>query len=383
MASRELDRKLLKQIDPSAVKMYARATKWRRVEGDFDGIAVYRRVDDEDEELHIPEQRERPDFTSTMERAVLQFARIEDRLPVSVLNDLLLPPADVLRFKLKSSRAADGTIPLSDAVSLITSPRKALLASACTVIDPRPYYGRAMADAETFIEACRFGQTERGSFVTNFICPLEVIPPKDHILQGSLFSGSVDPPFTRKVTTNLMKSLNHIVESVRDDHAEKVTAPAEGSPQVSANLCEALLEMQPEEQRGLVVVSAQWSRVAPPEEPVPAKVEIPVRYFPAIHGLSQRLRPLDGPKEGTFIGKIRGLRGEPNKDGRMEGETDIRVVADEDDVMTIRVRLSPDDYAVACDAHKAASYVQVTGILQRAPRVHRIEGYKNFHRVGV
>jgi hypothetical protein len=58
-------------------------------------------------------------------------------------------------------------------------------------------------------------------------------------------SSAAPEPFTRKTTGLLMRSPARIVAAVDADQAESLLVPVGDQPMLGANLCEAVLAMQP------------------------------------------------------------------------------------------------------------------------------------------
>ena len=220
---------LVQRVSYTEAQQYALSKGWQRVPGVKGDIAVYRRPESRKREVIIPQDRGFSDYALRMAEAIAAFTDYErldndQRRPQQVLNDLLLPAADILRFSLEGTAAQDGTVPLGEAVNLIEGARKALIASACTVIHPQKFHPRmSRTEAEQFINTCRFGQTEQGSFVTTFICPLNAREDEDFQLSG--VSVALQESFTRKVTRILVFSLNQIVEAVKADHPDTLVNP--------------------------------------------------------------------------------------------------------------------------------------------------------------
>ena len=101
----------------------------------------------------------------------------------------------ILRFRAPSRSGSRGL----DSGTL-RAVHERLTADAHSVLKPQAYHPRlGRSEAEQLVEACRFGQTKRGSFTMTLACPLHAVPNKGN-------SG----PFTRQVTGSLMQTLGQI-----------------------------------------------------------------------------------------------------------------------------------------------------------------------------
>jgi len=367
-------------------QQYALSKGWQRVPGVKGDIAVYRRPESRKWEIIIPQDRGFSDYALRMAEAIAAFADFErldneHRTPLQVLNDLLLPAADILRFSLEGTPVQDGTVLLSEAVNLIGGARRSLIAAACTVVFPQKFHPRmSRIEAEQFINACRLGQTEQGSFVATFICPLNALPDEEAALSAP--STSLRESFTRQVTRTLILSLNQIVQAVNANHPETLLNPGQRDITISANLCEALLELRPASDETIVSIYPTWARTIPPPIDTPSKVRFSKEHFPILEDIARHLRPAQGSKEDVFIGWIDALDGKPGPDGRQEGGVTIEIPLEGmDKFIKARLDLPADDYATAAKAHMAHNVVRLRGVLHRGARISVIRHPSEFENL--
>ena len=244
-------------------------------------MAVYRRSDSQFEELIIPQTRDFADYASRMGEALDILARYERRPLQEVITDLLLPPADIVRFRLDDRRTAGGVIPLLAGLSFYDGTRRALLSAACSVLQPQAFHPRlSRTDAEQFLESCQMKAEPPSSFLATLVCPLADAPNQDELsLSGSDESHA---PFTRRAVLYLIRSVDSLVSAIlggtEDDLLKPVTDPR--TPVVSANLCEALTAMRPEGERSSLEIIPTWSRNRPMLYTAPSRVTIRREFFP-------------------------------------------------------------------------------------------------------
>src|SRR5947209_3771577 len=94
----ELPVEMTKLVTPRAVRAYAEAFGWERVDRVNGRIAVYRNPQVPLQQLIVPLDERLDDYADRIAEAVHRLAEFEKRPVREVLNYLLLPPADVLRF---------------------------------------------------------------------------------------------------------------------------------------------------------------------------------------------------------------------------------------------------------------------------------------------
>lgn len=71
------------------------------------------------------------------------------------------------------------------------------------------------------------------------------------------------------------------------------------------------------------------------------------------------------------------LNGQPGDDGRMQGETTLALLHDEE-ILKARADLNPEDYQKAVDAHRKAQPVKIWGVLHLGRRIHRVTDISGF-----
>lgn len=379
--ARDDERALARALTPIAVRDYAIARGWvtnDRVKG---RIWLLTHPTDPLRQLLVPKDAQDPAFEAGMLDVAARLADIEHRSIDTVLADLGSADADVLRVRVVSHVAERGEVSLATDVALRDGTRRALLASACSVISPQPYHPRmTKGPAEALLAACRAGQTEIGSYVVRVICPLHV--PSQQSL--------ADLPFTRQVTMSLMRSVQELVASVEAGTLDGYVDSIANHPGMSANLCEALVQMQatsdgqPERVRGEVELSTTWAadpRVrAPSEHEAPSRVVVKAEYVGEIERAAQRLRPGSGlPLIASYVATVERLDGTVGEDGRRSGDVRLSVLLPDGDTQLARASLGPEDYAVAMDAHEQGrAYVFIRALLRRSSRIGQFGPVEHF-----
>jgi hypothetical protein len=363
---------LTRQVTPRALKGYAAGLDWKPVEGVNGDVAVYHRPDSRAHQVIIPVDTTLSDYDEAVAEAVRKLADYERRPASEVLEHLLLPPADLLGFREVSPDAETGSLPLEHAVRLINGTRKLLLSAAHSALVPLAYHPRlSRSEAEEFVNRCRLGQTDRGSFVVNVACPLD---------EQLTFSES-EEPFGRRVTSLLLDALDTLARAADEGVKDDLIDPARRRG-VSANLCESLLMLRPSGDRASLSVSATWSRTRLPSSRIKdRRVELRQEAFSVAEALAPRLRTISKPRSSRFFGFVGALVGQPTQtDPRPSGEVRFRLF-DQDEELPARADLAADEYAVAGAAHLAGDLVSFRGILHRLPRLNRIEQVAQFERI--
>lgn len=376
MSYESLPGELLRAVTPQQVRSYALAKGWKRVPKVDGQIALFHRPESEFDQLIVPMEMSAVDYARRIADVVMILMEVEHRSMTEIVGDLLLPDADIVRYRIISPDAEKGTLPLQEGLRLLDGARRSLLAAACSVLSPSTYHPRmSRTEAVQLLDACKLGQTERGSFTVAIACPLRAVEQEQLLMNGV-------EPFTRLTTTLLMRSAHKLVNAIEADQVPSVFKPEPGEPELSANLLDAILRMQPQQERSSLAISASWASVLPlPQaKAVPSTVKFRREYFPIIDDVCRKLRPSLEPTSSLFIGFVDALNGEPAEDGQMQGETTL-LLAREDEMIRARADLNAKDYQTAIDAHRKAGFVKFHGLLHLGHRVHRITDVSDFQLV--
>jgi hypothetical protein len=346
---------LAQSVDYTDALQYLVHRGWQRVRSRTDAVAILRKGP---AEVVLPLDRELGDYGEAIARAAARIAALEGGTAHSILEDLHHPRTDTLRAGRTDAGTEDGSLGFDAAAAMLAGLRRSLLASACSVERPAERFHRRMnlKRPQEFINKCRIGQTEHGSFVVTVLCPLEL----DQL--------ELADPFGRKTVETLIGSVNKAVHLLRTDGAARV---AEDVPALSANLCDALVDMMPKDERGDLWLGASWSPLLPAPA-LPTRVQIDRDLYAAFEGLARSLRPPTLPKVDLFVGRVVELHGEDNADGALEGDVLLVVQVGEELVRT-RVALTAVEYKVAMQAHVEQRYLRVRGELHRQTKTASIE----------
>ncbi len=313
-----------------------------------------------DGEVIVPFDSTFADYAEALDRAARQIARFEGRALADVLKDLGMPRADRVRFAQTGEGTADGMIGVDAAPNLFDGARKTLLSAAHSEERPELWFHKRMTRAtpDAFVRACRMGPAEKRSFAFSVHCPHDL--PEE--LPGLGFG--------RRTVNRLMRSVSRTMKALVSVGPAAVVAT--GEPLITANLCEALVQMMPRDERTDLHLDTRFSPVLAVPDDVPTEVRIERSLYRAFEDLSRALRPTSAPTFDVHVGRVVELKGDANDEGRLEGEVILRLDADEE-LIRARCWLGPEDYTKAHEAHGRQRPVFVHGRLTRAGRMYTLE----------
>lgn len=361
-------RALAAAISYQDLRDYLLARRWTSVPSRRAEVAIFRSPGAGDVEIQLPLDTSLADYADAITLAARRLAEHDRRDVEAVLHDLAEPRRDVIRYALSGDATARGTIDLLAGSALISGAVKSLLASACSVQRPRRVHPRmTLADAEAFVRECRLGQTELGSYVLTIDAPLDV---RDDVAQGEI-------PFGRRTTSYLIEATGYLASTIRSGEPSRVLEDDPEAPLVSANLCEALVEMMPADESADLRLATTWSPLIPAPARARSEVRLERAMFESIERIAQQLRPAQGRVAAHFVGTVVELSGSPSPSGQLEGDVVLQVQVD-DQLLKVRVNLDADDYRRAVEAHLHQRFVSVRGVLHRGRRAHHLAEARDF-----
>jgi hypothetical protein len=356
------DRQILESLRPLEVVSYLRATGWTQAEIRPERYSVWTRNGNGEYEVVVPLARF-DDFALRMGDLLTTLESAESRSQIQILTDLSFSNADVVRISSDVAESADGTIPIEDAVTLVQKARDAVLAAACSAIEPRAYFApRKFDKALDYVRKVKMGQTERGSYTVTVVSKVAPV-----LQQPELLPGDAEEPYERRVVRTFGTGISRIRAAAEEAAASgRLDSFEDGIPSgISANLCNALVGMIEDKEfvRGLVF-SFSWSRTRPLLQEVPPHIFISPDSFPVIEEAGRRLREISPQEEFELIGIVVKLdRGPEERLGRVTalGFVDNRP-------HSIRMELGVEDYSQATTAHNERKLIQVRGDLFKEGR---------------
>jgi hypothetical protein len=339
---------LAARVDYNDARRYALARGWVRADIPRMDIGVFHLGE---HEAILPMDTALRDYAGAMVRFARRLGDVEGRSHDKVLQDLVSARVD----RHRPARTGANDASLEAAMSLLDGIQRALLASACSVLHPRPYHPRmSLSQAEELLRATRFTGTEIGSFVAVIETPLEV----EHARPG----------FGRDVSSTLMRSLAHIASAIRSGVPDRIVNPRDEDPQVSANLCEAILRMAPPSEASDLRFEISWSPMLAAPPGVPDRISIDRTMYEPLEQAASQLRPSPSTSRALHLSLVKELKGSINPDGKPEGEATFVVLRDDGREVRAKAYLDATLYQIAVMAHASSRPVIVDAELHGVRR---------------
>lgn len=373
----------LKALRPERVRSFLIGGEWIRDSNtSFDEADFFRLPGATGVEVVLPLNSEFGDYPDRLADLVHLVALVEHRPVWSVLNELSAPDGDIFRFRLSSPTSDSGVARLDTGIKIVTNSRKSIYSAACSVYRSQPVYKKEKYKSpDELLKRCMLGQTEVGSFIVTVIIPMphSVVGREDPYLPFDAEEDLGNEPYSRQVSTTLIRGLNVLHQGARSQETKQITAGVASG--VSANLCEAMAELKPPDAGSTLDIQVRWSgarRTIPVDYPRTLKFARP--DFDVIRRAGRELRSQSEVTQGRIEGWVTDLHSKPSI---LEGYRGTIMLWRTDTAKggKVRVRLGEVDYASACDAHRDGRKVQIFGKLSQDQSMKHPElsEYLSFH----
>ncbi|WP_397602083.1 hypothetical protein [Silvanigrella sp.] len=351
-------------IYPKDIIAYVTQHGWKLENKLIDSsLNLYNNSSYENRQLQIPTKTEFDDYPELLTRLAEKLSIIEKRPFEQIINDWRSANSDIIRLRLKTKD--DYKISFSKALQTMESTKKAIIASACSLLSPQKHHAKLRrSEANELMDACKMEQTEKGSFIIKVSCPIYAV---DDI---SIAGSSKENPFVRRVMSGFIKSLKDIKELASNDNDENDIPET-----LSSNFCSAIRNIILEDE---VEFSAFWAlNLEQTDKSILKPITLKPDLIPQIERLEAKLRPTPPSQNHAIYGTVENLDGQIGDDNKRSGDVTIKFIHD-DEILFAKVILNSEQHEIAIEAYRTGAYVKVTGFLKRGIRSNRIEKIENF-----
>ncbi len=354
---------MTENLNPLAVCKYLEQTDWNNISFRRSDVKVYQ-IEKVGifKQVMVPLDKSFVDYKNVMYDVVQNVANIEGKSVEQVMLYLLNPNTDILKIRLDKKEVESGNILLDDAIKLFDNAKKLLAATALDIINPKKiHYGRIDDSVQKFLNQCRFGQTEIGSYVVSVVCPFAELSEKEGYKQLSIFTDEERCAYslTRKVTNKLMDNVAFVKKNIDEGCMDKLL---EDDIDISSNFLEALNGLNLQSERTLVEFSTDWAPAVKINRSRNNHVIVTNDYYEPIASVIDKIKEeTNGRTE--IIGKIKQLSAAPVVDKRVGGTITVVFLDENNKPKSVVVHLGKEDYENAVEAHQHGKTVKIVGDL--------------------
>ena len=365
-----IDERALAAPAPRSIRLYLRMHGWQRPSETSRTPDVWTLpTKDGTYEVIAPSSRQTRDFLQRVAELLRTLAIAENRSELDVLRELTSVPFDIQYVHTHFS-APPGTAPLREVADAFAAAQAMLSASTASLEEPRLVLpSRRPGRTMDLMQRVLAGPTSGGSYVISIWVP---VPPRLTQDEDLILFDDETEPFERTATKHLNRALgrrpSRATDVLNTDTGLEAFVNRETSG-ISANLCEALVDLAGEEAVGFDVHFA-WSLDRPLSGLEP-RVSFNDDTIPILREAARELRTRLPEDEVRIRGNVVRLHREEQLGN---GEVNIAgsVVGDPlGKLRRVSLNLAEPDYELAIRAHESFADVEVVGsLIQRGTRTH-------------
>lgn len=331
---------------------YLRAHGWTGVDSKRTDVARYmRQTPQGDVVATVLLDESFGDYRLRMGELAETLSRVEARPLLEVVNDLLTPPGDLLRFRIDSEATESGTLGINQSIELRRALKNLLLSAAHAAISPALSYPRlSQQRAVALLDQCRERQSERGSYVASLLVPVQ--PPVGQL--------SIDEEFGRR-TSRLLFTALRASERAAADPARLLNARQQG---VSSNFLDALADLEPVGNRASLEVRVNWLG-PPPEDDFATAIRFPQAAFRHYRQVARALREQSPVSNTELEGYVIALSRAP---GAPDASITVASFVEGFGESRVKVRVDAAQHQIAGQAHLDGQRVRLIGTLTKSGR---------------
>lgn len=370
-------KRLANQVEPLSFVKFLKDNGWTQFMTKKEYLKIFqKKIGDEAYQVNIPLDPYLADYNRAMYNAVETVAIAEKQDIEKVLLWLLNPDADILKVRIQHDNIKAGNIFFDDAIKVYENVKKLLTAAAQDVVEPKRYHRGRVADSILqFINNCKFGQTEVGSYIVPIICPFAELDEFGEYRELSLFNEDRwNASLTRKVTNKIMNNIS-VIKFKLDNGEYSGLLERQNEEIISANFYEALADMNLKNSQMEFI--AQWSPAVKPDRTIVSRVELSSQYYEPIRKIIDELKP-SAKRSMKIIGRIKSLSSSPDAQKRESGRISVVYLDNQDKKKTLSLTLNKEDYDKALKAHRLGSYVEIFGKFSNDRRNKTVFQYESF-----
>jgi hypothetical protein len=319
-----------------------------------------------DEQLLVPTDPSKSDYNDLLARVYRTLAgehgrAFEETVRLTTLQ--VRAYLDATRWS-KDTPLDSGMIAWDVGEEIFSVARASLAAAAKATRESRRYFGNSSSYiAKRFLAEALMGQTEVGSFIVTAYTPSNQLFFYSKSSEESADSKLVNPE--SRSGAEIIDKLDQIVTAVRGKLDEyKRTSNADAFDEIvpdgfSYEMANALSLLARGGDGGIKITRARTSGISGEKEIAFDAVESQV-----LEKVATRFAATREPEVVNLVGEVTLLDYVSTI-----GDRTIRLhVSNHPGLRTVRVRLSPEQYDDAIEAHKAEKRLQVTGTVEREGR---------------
>lgn len=289
-----------------------------------------------------------------------------------VAQDVAMFDFDIVRARLPDSMVLRDSVPLQVAERFLGNARRLLGSAAAAELKQALFVQDNQAVGAEYVDRCRLGHTFRGSFGFTIESPAGPSPATPDEEPGPR-------PFERRVVERVANGLVSLEAAAKIGSAEPlIDAAARG---FNVNMLDDFTRLLANSSAAQIAFDITLTPAWPAPEGLRLLSQVPETVLPLIDAAVGYLKPPTVSDTETIVGKVIRLETRENPADLLdEGTREIGVEGESATrgPTVLRVKLAPQAYLVAVDAHRDGRLVKVVGVVKRSSRSNLMPAVDEF-----
>lgn len=234
--------KILYSFEPSAIGRYLIRAGYS-LHGEEKGLAqIY--IDESGNSIILPIKKSFRDYISRI-KDVIDLLAIDDLTFDDVVGLIASPDSDIFKYRIETPESAWGQLRLWYSYHAMHALFDVFQFTAAGISSQLRNYTNVSGPAKDYANACRFGQTEYGSFIIKVFCPTNPLNTMEDIGE----------PFGRASTRSVMENL----EFVSSIQSEDPSVPL--PPTLNSQVASAIERLKPDSDFASTTAKIRYSPI--------------------------------------------------------------------------------------------------------------------------
>lgn len=356
--------KYIANFDPRVLLPYLSRNGWDRLTPLLQGAIEQYRSADHKYVLKIPIQNDFYDYDILLKMLLKSLSNAENKSESEMLNILMNPASDVVRWRINDQTTCDGSIAIDSMGRNVENIKQLLSAGLADCLTPQTYHHKISTnDVNSNLRNFRFGQTAVGSYVLTILCSLG-------FYEYELFDeGAASLPIARRVNQSVMRNID-IVQRAYIDRSQQLNDVVEDG-MMSVNFLRALKSLYEENKDSELTVHTEWNHKMPMQDAlIPSVLRFEPRSVDCVYDAIERYTPKIEETESVYHGKITNISGVGDAESREKVTIKFATIVDEDRKIIITAELNNAEYGqMVTSAFDAGRTIRVQGILGKGNKM--------------
>lgn len=315
-------------------------------------------------EIILPRTVGVPDTTLRIYQALKILSGYTGRTLADISSEVSMFDFDIIRMRLPDEVVMRASIRLRTAEKFIANTRRFLASAAAAVQENALTVRDAHRVGAAYAEECRLGHTFPGSFGFTVESPAGPLTGQyDDKLKPP-------PPYQRRIVERIAMGVSQVQYAAEIKDLKWITDNASNG--LNADMLADFLSLVADSSASDVIFDFTFTPAWPPVQGVPRITKVTTATLSLIEDAIKVLQPPAKAENETVLGTVIRLetRENPADLFHHEGSREVTLdgVSRRAGPVTVKVRLTPQEYLLAVEAHKAGKEVTVSGKLERTSR---------------